>query len=90
MTQATLPLEMPRKAGLSLADRLAAYFTERPNVWIDGRELGKVAGAYAWRTRCSDLRHAPYQMTIENQKRFALAPSGVRFTVSEYRYVPAE
>ena len=87
MTQAELPLSVQRKSALSLADRLAAYFKARPNVWIDGRELAKIAGAYAWRTRVSDLRHEPYRMHVENRKRryHDIAHS---FTVSEYRYLP--
>jgi hypothetical protein len=37
--------------------RVAAYFTARPNVWIDGRDLSRVGGAYAWRSRVSDCEY---------------------------------
>ena len=49
--------------------RVAAYFQARPNQWIDGRELAKVGGAYAWRSRVSDCRKPPYSLTIENRVR---------------------
>jgi hypothetical protein len=74
------PGDRVRSAGGSLCDRLAAYFKARPDQWIDGRELGTVAGAYAWRSRVSELRRAPYDMAIENRQRRVGG-----FTVSEYR-----
>lgn len=67
---------------MSLNDRLAAYFRERPNTWVDGRDLATVAGAYAWRSRCSELR-TQRGMTIENRQRHYDG-----FTISEYRWVP--
>jgi hypothetical protein len=66
----------------SLNDKLAAYFKARPGQWIDGKELATVAGGYAWRTRCSNLRKRG--MTIENRVEWNGA-----FRVSLYRYVPA-
>jgi hypothetical protein len=88
VTQIQLPLAVQRQSGLTLVDRLARYFQARPNVWIDGRELGTVAGGYAWRTRCSDLRKAPYVMRIENRKQRVTKANGEKFTISDYRYVP--
>jgi hypothetical protein len=67
--------------------RLAAFFRERPGCWIDGRTLGPIAGSYAWRTRISDLRRAPFLMTIENRLRSIQTEDGA-ITISEYRYVP--
>jgi len=67
----------------TLCDRLASYFRERPSVWIDGRELATVAGSYAWRTRISELRRAPYLMAVENRQRRVGAAK-----VSEYRWTP--
>ena len=67
---------------LSMVARLAQYLTERPNQWIDGRELAQIAGAYAWRSRVSDARRK-FAMTIENPERRVNG-----YTVSEYRYVP--
>ena len=77
-------------------DVLAAFFRARVGEWIDGRVLANVAGAYAWRSRCSDLRHAPFNMRIENRQRrvSVLDVGGVvaisesrPFTISEYRFV---
>lgn len=67
--------------------RLAAFFRERPNHWVDGRALGDVAGSYAWRTRVSELRRAPFCMAIENRQRTVETENGTH-VVSEYRYVP--
>jgi hypothetical protein len=72
----------------TLVNRLAAYFVSRPGVWLDGRRLAQIAGNYAWRTRVSDLRRAPFLMTIENRQRRARTPQG-SYVVSEYRFVPA-
>ena len=67
---------------LSMVARLAEYLTERPNQWIDGRELAQIAGAYAWRSRVSDARRK-FAMVIENRERKVNG-----YTVSEYRYLP--
>ena len=69
--------------------RLARFFERHPNQWIDGRTLAPIAGTYAWRTRISDLRRAPYRCTIENRQRSVMTDTGT-ITVSEYRYVPEE
>jgi hypothetical protein len=68
------------------AERLAAFFRERPGCWVDGRALAPVAGSYAWRTRISDLRRAPFLMTIENRQR-TIQTEGGAITISEYRFV---
>jgi hypothetical protein len=75
---------------MTLIDRLAEYFRSRPFTWIDGRELGVVAGSYAWRTRCSDLRRPPYSMTIQNRQRRIPLREGPTVTISEYRYLPSD
>jgi hypothetical protein len=67
--------------------RLAEYFRERPGCWIDGRTLGRIGGCYAWRSRVSDLRRAPFHMTVENRQRVVQTKDGA-VTVSEYRYLP--
>ena len=69
-------------SGSSLCAKLARYFEARAGQWIDGRELATVAGAYAWRSRTSDLRKAPWLMVIENRQRKANG-----FVISEYRFV---
>lgn len=74
---------------MTLTDRLAKFFRERPEIWIDGRVLAQIAGAYAWRTQASRLRREPFRMTVENRQRRITRPDGSAFTVSEYRYQPA-
>lgn len=55
---------------LGCADRLEAYFKARPNVWIDGLELGRIGcGAYGWRSRLTPLRRQ-CGMVIENRQRY--------------------
>ncbi len=68
---------------LTYRDAVAAYFKAHPGEWIDGMELARVAGAYAWRSRCAECR-TQLGMTVENRQRKV-----GRRTVSEYRYVPA-
>lgn len=88
MTQQALtftePVEKPRSGK---AAQLATLFKARPNAWIDGMELARIGGQYAWRTRVSDLRRAPWHMDIENRER-KVEVEGRRFTVSEYRFLP--
>jgi hypothetical protein len=74
---------------LSLAAKLAQFFSRRPNTWIDGRTLATIAGAYAWRTRISDLRRAPFSMVIANRQRY-VDVGGQPITLSEYRFVVQE
>lgn len=71
-----------RPKGATYRDALAAYFNARPNEWIGGLELARVAGAYAWRTRCSDCRT---QLGMNIQNRMRTLENGVK--VSEYRVV---
>ena len=86
---------------VTLCDTLAAYFKARPNTWIDGMELARVAGQYAWRSRVSNLRRPRrlgglYEMAIENRQRRihrqividGKACAAGSYVVSEYRYVP--
>lgn len=68
----------------SLNDQLEAFFRSKPNVWIDGMQLSKVAGSYAWRSRVSDMRLRG--MTIENRQRRMTNAQGKRWTLSEYRF----
>jgi hypothetical protein len=68
---------------------VAAFFRERPHVWIDGRDLSLIAGCYAWRTRVADIRRAPYFMTIENRQRRVPRTDGRgAYVVSEYCFRP--
>lgn len=80
---------------VTLCDQLAAYFRQHEGEWVDGRDLSRVGGYAAYRTRISELRHAPYFMQIKNRTRRAtvLDKGGVYaisesrpFTISEYRF----
>lgn len=68
----------------SLCARLAKFLLSKRGHWIDGRTLAKVAGAYGWRTRVSDLRKAPWWLSIDNRVR-TVEDHGVTGRVSEYR-----
>jgi hypothetical protein len=72
----------------TLIARLARHFANHPGRWIDGHTLSAIGGCYAWRSRCSDLRRAPYNMRIENRQRRVAAPDGGTYVVSEYRFLP--
>jgi hypothetical protein len=72
-----------------MVERLAAFFRARPEQWIDARHLMPIAGTFAWRTRVSNLREAPFSMVIRNRQRRVRRPSGERFVISEYMFVPA-
>jgi hypothetical protein len=78
-----LILDLPEPR--SLAARLATYFHARPGQWIDGRTLATVGGLYAWRSRVSELRRAPYSMRLDNRQR-RVEVDGHKVTISEYRY----
>ena len=62
--------------------RVAQFFHENPDIWIDGMRLAQIGGSYAWRTRVSECRGLG--MDIENRQRH----EGKR-VISEYRYRPA-
>ena len=76
----------------TLNEQLAHYFVAHPLTWIDGVKLEQIAGRYAWRSRVSDLRKPPFDMTIENRQRRITPPKDrpllKPYTVSEYRFVP--
>lgn len=71
----------------SLADRLADYFRQRPGVWVNAFELFEVAGSFAWRSRISDLRRAPFNMVIENDW-YDVRIGERKFRETVYRYQP--
>ena len=70
---------------LSYRDAVAHYFKAHPGQWIDGLELARIGGAYAWRTRVSEC-HRQLGMDIENEVR---QMPNTRRKVSVYRYRPA-
>lgn len=84
MTQAALNFDA---SPTSLNGRLAEFFRERPSVWVDGAVLAAVAGKYAWRSRVSEIRRAPYLMRIANRQR-RVKVGEHEITISEYRYEP--
>lgn len=89
MTQGLLPLAPASSPRHSYTDTLIALFTSRPGEWIDGLTLARVAGAYAWRSRCSDARRklqAAGRGTIRN-KQVRQPDGSVR---SLYAFEPAE
>jgi hypothetical protein len=75
---------MTLNARPTLQQRLAEYFAAHPDVWVDGRQLSKVAGFYAYRTRISEIRRRG--MDIENRVRTVTTASGSKFRISEYKY----
>lgn len=77
------PVDRPAK--LSKNEMLAAYFHRHRGQWIDGRDL-EFAGRYGWRSRVSNIRKPPFNMTIENRQRNCRARNGNAFVVSEYRF----
>ena len=74
-------------------DRVATVFKARPNEWIDGVDLEKAGGKYAWRSRVSDCR-TDLGMDIQNKQVMMKPPHHSPwlfkpYKVSLYRYVPA-
>jgi hypothetical protein len=70
----------------SFNDKLEAYFRARQGEWINGMELAKVAGCFAWRTRVSDVRLRG--LAIANRQRRLRNAQGKVYVVSEYAYQP--
>ena len=70
---------------LTYRDAVAGYFKAHPGVWIDGLELARIGGAYAWRTRVSEARR---ELGMDIETRVRRMPNSQR-KVSEYRYRPA-
>lgn len=64
---------------MSFNDRLERFLRARRGKWIDGIRLASVAGVYAWRSRCSDLR----KRGLNIQNRQVRQKNGV--VRSEYR-----
>ena len=83
MNQTSL-LDLAAAPPMSLCDRLEMFFRDRPEQWIDGRVLGTVAGAYAWRSRVSQLRRERGMQIANRQRRVD------GYVVSEYRWQRAE
>lgn len=69
---------------MTLCDRLRAHLEAHADIWIDGRELARVAGYAAYRNRLTDLRLI-HKLAIDNRQRIERLPDGRRIRVSEYR-----
>lgn len=67
----------------SLCARVARMLLSKRGQWVDGRELARVGGYAAYRTRISDLRQAPWWFQIDNRVR-TVTEDGRTFKVSEY------
>lgn len=67
---------------MTLTDRVRALFVQKPNTWIDGRELARVGGYAGWRTRLSECRRT-YAMDIEN-----VVLHRKDYRITRYRYTP--
>lgn len=63
-------------------DDVIAYVTARPRIWIEARELAKVGGFCAWRTRISEARKV-----IEGRGDGTIEWNG-KTRESAYRYLP--
>ncbi len=72
---------------MSLTEKLAALFRNRPHEWVNGYELMRVGGSFAFRTRVSELRMPPYRMVIENRQERHKS-DGRKWTETFYRYCP--
>ncbi len=66
--------------------KLAQFFRAHELTWIESRELERIAGRNAWRTRVSDCR-VKLGMTIENRQQRISTDDGFAI-LSEYRYLP--
>jgi hypothetical protein len=89
LEHSALELAYESEDQVSLCERLAAYFRERPGQWIDGHALLDIGGTFAFRTRLSELRRPPFNMTIENQTtRHEFM--GRKWTETKYRYTVQE
>ena len=64
---------------MSYTEKVARYL-RRNRRWVDARELMRVGGLLAWRSRLAECRTL-LGMRVENRQR----KSG-KITISEYRY----
>jgi hypothetical protein len=71
----------------SLRQNVINLLTARAGEWVNGHELAKVGGTFAFRTRISEARRL-HAMAIENRCRRMRLDNGQRFTITEYRFVP--
>ena len=73
----------------TFTDQIEAFFRAHAGEWIAASRLEVVGGRQAWRTRCSDVRRLR-GMEIQNRTRKVRREDGSTYTLSEYRFVPAD
>jgi hypothetical protein len=74
---------------MTLNDRLERFFREHPGVWLDGKDIAGIAGAYAWRSRVSDVRQGFREQggdILNRQKRIRISQDNY-YVRSEYMAV---
>lgn len=71
---------MAGKRGHGALPKLAVFFKNHANAFVNGLDLAPIAGSYAWRSRVAELR-TKMGMDIENRQRIV---DGV--TISEYKF----
>ena len=79
-------MERPEFTGDSLPARMARFFLAHEGQPIRHRELSAEFGCGGWRTRLSELRHAPWFMDIQNHQWNVYDLSGKRYRMSSYTY----
>tara|TARA_Y100000588_G_scaffold344850_1_gene391470 strand:- start:4179 stop:4502 length:324 start_codon:yes stop_codon:yes gene_type:complete len=77
------PPDIPEDTSV-LRDKVARFFRDHPDCWIDASRLLQLGGMYGWRSRVSECR-TQLGMKIENRQR-----REKRRTISEYCFRPAE
>ena len=71
----------------TLRQNVINLLKSRAGDWVDGHELAKVGGTFAFRTRISEARRLD-GLDIENRCRRVRLDNGQTFTVTEYRFIP--
>ena len=71
----------------TLRQNVIALLKSRAGQWVDGHELAKAGGTFAFRTRISEARRLDGLDIVNRTRRVKLA-NGQHFTVTEYRLVP--
>lgn len=72
----------------TLRQNVIALLKSRAGQWVDGHELAKAGGTFAFRTRISEARRLDGLDIVNRTRRIRLA-NGDHFTVTEYQYRPA-
>ncbi len=69
---------------MSLNEQLFRYFRQRRGQWVSALAIAKRAGLLSSRTRISECRRSPWNLTVQNRQRYIRrGPRLIR--ISEYR-----